>query len=62
MTATAVIIIRTAIASFAVKGTEDLDLMISCDLSDEDCFAIVMLSSTCCAAADSSFSDRKSVV
>lgn len=56
MTATAVIIIRTAIASFAVKGTEDLDLMISCDLSDEDCFAIAMLFSTCCAAADSSFS------
>lgn len=46
----------TAIASFAVKGTEDLDLMMSCDLSDEDCFAIAMLSSTCCAAADSSFS------
>lgn len=56
MTAAAVIIIRTAIASFAVKGTEDLDLMMSCDLSDEDCFAIAMLSSTCCAAADSSFS------
>lgn len=56
MTATAVSIISTAIASFAVKGTEDLDLMISCDLSDEDCFAIAMLSSTCCAAADSSFS------
>ena len=56
MTATAVINIRTAIANFAVKGTEDLDLIISCDLSDEDCFAIAMLSSTCCAAADSSFS------
>lgn len=56
MTAAAVSIIRTAIASFAVKGTEDLDLIISCDLSDEDCFAIAMLSSTCCAAADSFFS------
>ena len=56
MTATAVIIIRTAIESFAVKGTEDLDLIISCDLSDKDCFAIAMLSSTCCVAADSSFS------
>ena len=56
MTATAVSIIRTAIASFAVKGMEVLDFMLLCDLSDEDCFAIAMLSSTCCAAADSSFS------
>ena len=47
----------TAIASFAVKGTKVLDLVLVCDLSDEDCFAVARLSSTAWAATDSFFSE-----
>ena len=42
--------------SFAVNGTEVFDLVVSCDLADEDCFAAARLSSTSWWATDFSFS------
>lgn len=56
MMATATIMTRRAMQSFAVNGTEVFDLVVSCDLADEDCFAAARLSSTSWWATDFSFS------
>jgi len=46
MMAAAIRIKMTAIASFAVKGMEVLDLVLDCDLSYEDCIALARLSAS----------------